>query len=112
MSNPTPLPISQEVAERLRAIRMTRGVIGDDLAKALTELGYPMSRGMLANIENGRFRTVPVDLVVTAMTYFDMNFGAFMRGPLCSGCQDDPPVNFICALCRRTKDQRGKLVKC
>ena len=106
------LPVSEKAADRLRAIRKVRGISVEELANQLTAFGYTATRATLTNIENGRYRAVPIDLIVAAMKYFNMNFSAFMQGPLCSGCKDDPPQNFICQLCNRFKDHDGKLVRC
>lgn len=107
----TPL-ISKEAAARIRAFRKTRRLTGDQLAHGLTKMGYPITRSVLANFENGRFKTVPLDLVVAAMRYFGVSFTAFMQGPLCNGCDDAPPQQFICKTCNRTTNQRGELVSC
>lgn len=110
LTNPT--QHSRRAAVRLRQFRKTRRITAEQLAAGFTELGYPVSRSVLANYENGRFRTVPLDLVVTAMRYFDVSFTHFMTGPLCNGCDDKPPLNFMCRICKRTTNERGELVVC
>lgn len=103
---------SELAAKRIRAFRKTRHITTEQLAAALTKNGYPTTRSVLANIENGRFRTVPIDLVVAAMRFFEVSLGGFMNGPLCNDCNDKPPSQFICKTCRRTTDARGELVAC
>lgn len=93
--------VSQRAARRIRAIRKTRRITGEALAAKLTQAGYPITRSALANFENGRFRTVPLDLVVAAMRVFDVTFNGFMAGPLCNTCVDKPPVGFVCGTCHR-----------
>jgi transcriptional regulator with XRE-family HTH domain len=100
------------VAQRLRALRTTRRISGDELARGLSEQGYQITRSVLANIENGRFRTIPIDLFAVLLDYFDVSYYAFFSGPLCNGCNDDPPKSYICKVCGRTRDQAGELVKC
>jgi transcriptional regulator with XRE-family HTH domain len=107
-----PLHYSGLVANRVRALRTTRRISGDRFAQDITDRGYPLTRSMLANIENGRFRTVPVDFFIASMQYFDLKYEDFFFGPLCSACQDDPPQQFVCKTCRRTRDPDGELVKC
>lgn len=109
---PSPLPLSEKAAERIRAFRTTRRISAEKLAQELTAGGYAISRGALANIENKRFKTVPVDLLARLMWYFDVSYGGFFGGPLCNGCRDDPPKAYICKVCGRTRGDNGELVKC
>lgn len=108
----SPLPLSSEVASRVRAFRTTRRISGDELVKGLDELGYKITRSVLANIENGRFKTIPIDLFAMLLEYFDVSYYSFFSGPLCNGCSDDPPKAYICKVCGRTRDATGDLVKC
>jgi transcriptional regulator with XRE-family HTH domain len=107
-----PLPLSSEVADRIRAFRTTRRISGEELADGLTGLGYKISRSVLGNIETKRFKTIPVDLLAVVLEYFDVSWYAFFAGPLCNGCNDDPPKTYICKVCGRTRDPDGELVKC
>lgn len=109
---PTPLRLSGEVAERIRAFRTTRRLSTEVLAQELTENGYAISRGVLANIENKRFKTVSVDLLAVVMDYFGVSYWEFFAGPLCDGCSDNPPKAYICKTCGRTRDEDGELVRC
>jgi transcriptional regulator with XRE-family HTH domain len=104
--------VSERAAERIRAFRKTRRITGDQLALGLTRNGYPITRSVLANYENGRFKTVPLDMVVAAMRYFHVSFSDFMTGPLCGSCNDKPPAQYICKTCNRTTNQLGELVSC
>lgn len=104
--------VSERAAIRIRAFRKTRRITGEMLAAKLTKAGYPITRSALANYENGRFRTVPLDLAVAAMKVFEVGFSAFMNGPLCGTCEDKPPFGFICQTCHRTTDARGEVVVC
>lgn len=104
--------VSERAAERIRAFRKTRRITGDQCAHGLTKHGYPITRSVLANYENGRFKTVPLDMVVAAMRYFQVSFSGFMTGPLCNSCEDNPPQQYICKTCNRTTNQAGELVSC
>jgi transcriptional regulator with XRE-family HTH domain len=107
-----PYEVSERAAIRIRAFRKTRRISAELLAEKLTKAGYPITRSALANFENGRFRTVPLDLVVAAMKVFEVGFGTFMQGPLCGTCADKPPLGFGCQTCKRTMTERGELVAC
>lgn len=108
-----PFETSREVATRLRAFRTTRGLTGEQMAELLTNHGYPITRSVLANIENMRFRTLPVDLMFAAVRALDLQgTGHFFVGHLCNGCSDNPPVAYICKVCSRTRNADGELVRC
>lgn len=97
--------ISLRAAERMRAFRKARRITGETFASQLTRAGYPISRTVLTNFETGRFKHVPVDLVVAAMKVLGVGFHQFMVGPLCGTCNDKPPTGFICQTCLRTEDK-------
>lgn len=97
--------VSLRAAERIRAFRKARRITGDSFAAQLTRAGYPISRSVLTNFETGRFRHVPVDLVVAAMKVLGVGFHGFMVGPLCGTCDDEPPQGFICQTCLRSVDK-------
>lgn len=107
----TPLDVSEQVIERLRLIRKTCCITGEQLAKGLTEHGYPITRSVISNMENGRFKTVPIDLVMAAMSFLQRDFATLLYGPLCTNCGDDPPSLYVCRICGRTRE-KGQLVKC
>jgi transcriptional regulator with XRE-family HTH domain len=104
--------ISNRASKRIRAFRKTRRITGEALASELTQAGYPITRSVLANVENGRFKTVSVDLVVAAMRVYGVTFNDFMSGPLCGTCDDAPPSGFVCQTCLRTTNTRGEVVAC
>lgn len=99
--------ISLRAAERMRAFRKTRRITGESFAAQLTRAGYPVSRSVLTNFETGRFKHVPVDLIVAAMKVLGVSFHQFMVGPLCGTCKDQPPTGFICQTCLRTDEEPG-----
>lgn len=107
-----PLTLSAETVRRIREFRKTRRISGEQLAEGLTKQGFPMTRSVLSNYENGRFRTVPVDFLDAAMRFFGVSYNHFFHGPLCSSCDDDPPVQYICKVCQRTRNSDGELTRC
>lgn len=94
--------MSLRAAARLRDFRKTRRITGESFAAQLTRAGYPISRSVLTNFETGRFRHVPVDLIVAAMKVLGVGFHSFMVGPLCGTCNDEPPPGFQCQTCLRS----------
>lgn len=107
-----PLPFSNRTAIRIRNIRKVRRITAEQLANGLTKNGYPVTRSILANYENARFKTLPVDLVAAAMRFYGVTFDRLLNGPLCNGCDDAPPQTFICKVCLRTTDANGNLIQC
>lgn len=101
---------SHHVAERLRDFRKVRRITGDQFARGLTINGYPMTRPNWSAIENGRTKSVPLDLVVAAARFLKVPLGQLFDGPLCGTCNDDPPVRFICRTCLRTRNSGGELI--
>lgn len=108
----TPLPASAQAAARIRAFRTVRRISGTKFANGVTAQGYHLSRSVLANIENGRFKSISLDLLLVVMDYLDVTWYGFFEGPLCNGCHDDPPKTYICKVCGRSRDNAGELVKC
>lgn len=108
----SPLPESARVATRIRAFRTTRRISGEEFANGVTEQGYKLTRSVLANIENGRFKSISIDMLLIVMEYLNVSWYAFFHGPLCDGCNDEPPSQFICKVCGRSRDSAGELVKC
>jgi transcriptional regulator with XRE-family HTH domain len=107
----TPLDVSEQFIERLRDIRKTCCITGEQLAKGLTEHGHPITRSVISNMENGRFKTVSIDLVMAAMSFLQRDLPTLLYGPLCTNCNDNPPQLFACRICNRYWE-KGKLVRC
>lgn len=107
-----PLPASKIVAQRLHAFRTTRRMTVEQMAEHITKAGYPITRSVLSNVENFRFKTLPVDFLVAARLALGLDHYDFHFGPLCDACMDNPPKHFICTVCGRTKNADGELVRC
>jgi transcriptional regulator with XRE-family HTH domain len=55
-----PMAIAQTIATEVRRHRKRLGMSAQDLADTCAELGYPIARQVLANLENGRREAVTV----------------------------------------------------
>jgi hypothetical protein len=109
---------SELAAKRVRELRLTRHLTLVEAANEITDCGYPISMGTLHYIETGQRKSLPFDFVVAAAAFFTPGYGApnipaFLYGPLCSDCQDQPPSKFICRTCRRSWNDEGtELIPC
>lgn len=93
-------PVSAEVIAKLRALRKIQKVSAQKLADAVTELGFPITRTMLANWEGGRRTTVPVDFLVLAAKALGTTAVAILTEPVrCPSCKGEPPAGFTCNTC-------------
>ncbi|MEV0220808.1 hypothetical protein [Streptomyces sp. NPDC050704] len=93
-------PISTEVIAKLRALRQIHKVSAQKLADAVTDLGFPVSRAMLANWEGGRKGTIPVDFLVLAAKALGTTAEAILNEPVfCPTCRGDAPAGFTCNTC-------------
>ena len=93
-------PISAEVIGKLRALRKIQKVSAQTLADRMTELGYPIQRTVIANLENGRRLEVSIDHVVVAAQTLGTTVMALLEEPVvCPQCKGEPPAGFICASC-------------
>ena len=66
-------PIAAIVAGRVRELRDRRGWSGTELAERMAEAGMPQfDRGILANFESGRRRSISVDEVLVLALVLDV----------------------------------------
>jgi transcriptional regulator with XRE-family HTH domain len=66
-------PIAAVVARRVREVRSRRGWSAQELADRLREAGFPeLDRGIIANLESGRRRSVSIDEVLALALVLDM----------------------------------------
>jgi len=92
--------ISREVVSKLRALRQIQKVSAQKLADDVTLLGFPVTRTMLANWENGRKNTIPVDFLVLASQALGTTAAAILNEPVaCPQCKGEPPAGFTCNTC-------------
>ena len=93
-------PISAEIIAKLRALRKIRKISAQQLSDRMTELGYPVARTVIANLENGRRVEVSIDHVVIAAQALDTTVMALLNEPVvCPQCKGEPPAGFACLTC-------------
>lgn len=93
-------PISRHVIDRIRQARQTRGMSVQQLADAITERGYPITRGSLADMETTRIVAVPVDVVILAAQILAVPVARLLPAPLdCRTCKGKPPAGYTCNRC-------------
>lgn len=92
--------VSASVSARIYRARKERGLTAQALADRITELGFPISRVVIAKIENGIRETVPVDVVYHAARVLQVPILSLLSdGPWCERCRDSPPAGFACKAC-------------
>lgn len=92
--------ISAEVIAKLRELRQIQKVSAQMLAERMTELGYPVPRVVISNLENGRRAEVSIDHVVYAARALGTTVTALLEEPVaCPQCKGEPPVGFTCNTC-------------
>lgn len=93
-------PVSAEVIAKLRMLRKIQKVSAQMLADRMTELGYPIQRTVIANLENGRRSEVSIDHVVVAARALGTTVVALLEEPVvCPQCKGAPPAGFTCNTC-------------
>jgi len=94
-------PISSDVIAKLRTLRKIRKVSAQQLSDLMAELGYPVARTVIANLENGRRAEVSIDHVVIAAQALGVRVETLLGAePIrCPHCNDVPPVGFTCNTC-------------
>ncbi|WP_424862135.1 helix-turn-helix domain-containing protein [Streptomyces sp. MMS24-I29] len=93
------MKISADIIARIRAYRVGRRMSAQQLADAITAAGFPITRGVIANQENGRVETIPVDQVVAAAQVFGLHAVELFHGDPCAACAGLPPEGFTCNTC-------------
>lgn len=93
------LPISSAIAERVRAIRMDKGVSALELSTRMTNLGYPTSRVSVAQTETGYRKEISADWIWAAAQALGVSLKLLYQGPDCQVCSDAPPPGFSCNYC-------------
>jgi transcriptional regulator with XRE-family HTH domain len=92
--------ISREVIAKLRTLRQLQKMSAQKLADEVTTLGFPISRSVIANWENGKRQTIPVDFLVVAAKALGTTGEAILNEPvLCPHCKGEPPSGFVCKTC-------------
>jgi transcriptional regulator with XRE-family HTH domain len=96
-------PISAKVIAKLRALRKIQKVSAQQLSDRMTDLGYPVARTVIANLENGRRVEISIDHVVVAAEALGTTVLALLNDPVvCPQCKSEPPAGFTCNTCGQT----------
>lgn len=97
--------ISSDVIAKLRALRKIQKVSAQQLSDRMTELGHPVARTVIANLENGRRSQVSIDHVVIAAQALGTTVDALLTEPVCCpSCKGEPPPGFTCNICGQGSD--------
>ncbi|MEU1071842.1 MULTISPECIES: helix-turn-helix domain-containing protein [unclassified Streptomyces] len=86
----------------IRELRQGQGLSAQNLADQISEAGYPIQRGALANIESGRRKEIPIDFLVATVQALKVDLTGFlvMCGlVICPSCKGRPPEGFTCNSC-------------
>jgi transcriptional regulator with XRE-family HTH domain len=102
-SNGEATPLTSAVITRMRELRHRRGWSAQEMSNRMSTAGAPITRGMIANLENGRRADVTVDELAGAARIFGVHAAwlLFGSGASCSACEDAPPKGFSCNYCGR-----------
>lgn len=93
-------PISTEIVAKLRELRRTQKVSAQRLSDRMAELGYPVARTVIANLESGRRAEVSIDHVVIAAKALGVTVTTLLNEPVCCPiCKGAPPSGFTCNTC-------------
>ncbi|MEU3160051.1 helix-turn-helix domain-containing protein [Streptomyces griseoincarnatus] len=93
-------PISAEIIAKLRALRKIQKVSAQQLSNRMAELGYPVARTVIANLESGRRAEISIDHVVVAAQALGTTATALLTEPVaCPTCKGTPLPGFTCNTC-------------
>ncbi|MER7813860.1 helix-turn-helix transcriptional regulator [Streptomyces sp. NPDC096153] len=93
-------PGSARAIATIRALRAIRKLSAQNLAAQITAAGYPISRTVLSNYENGRKDALPLDFVIVAAEVLGTTLSDLMDGVAkCPACSGTPPEGFTCNTC-------------
>lgn len=95
-----PLPLSKDLIDKLRTLRKIHGVSAQELADRMTAQGFRITRGVIANCENGRVQTLSVDHADHAARALGTTLVQLISEPAeCPTCKGKPPTGFTCNTC-------------
>ena len=90
--------VSRRLVGVVRDIRTRRGWSAAELARRVTDAGFPVTREVLTNTET-RSQYVTVDLLVGLAAAFNMKPSELLESDFCRQCGGEPPVGFECTIC-------------
>lgn len=100
----SPKTLNDVISANVRSLRARRGWNQTDLARALTEAGWPMPTILpVSRIEQGT-RRISVDELVALGTVFEVEPWSLTEPPKCDACLGVPPAGFTCNACGASKE--------
>lgn len=100
--------VSAEVIDKIRALRKMQKISAQTLADRISAAGWPVSRAQVANYENQRANTLPLDFVVYAAEALGTTVHALLtEDVVCPGCAGAPPAGFTCNTCGTSTEAGG-----
>lgn len=98
-------PVALIVAHNVRALRNQRRWSAQEVTDRTEELGRPIARSILTNLENMRREDVTVDELAIFAQVFTVDPWSLCQpdGVTCVKCSNDPPPGFQCIVCGRLK---------
>lgn len=105
-------PIAAQVAANVRILRKRHRLSATAVADRTGELGFPVPRSVIANLETGRRDHVSVDELVVLAKVFEIDPVVLLTDlpPACDGCGDKPPAGFTCNACGAGRTLSGQEV--
>lgn len=94
-------PLAQRVARNVKQLRERQRMPLTQLAARLAELGTPIARLGLYDLEKGT-RKVSVDELAALAQLFGVAQPWDLTGDICDTCCNAPPAGFRCVSCDRT----------
>jgi transcriptional regulator with XRE-family HTH domain len=92
--------ITARVAGRIRRLRKSRGIIGEQMVRDLETYGVKWARSTLVNLETGRRDALSVDeLVAFAAALGVEPVDLLSPQSDCAKCGGSPPPGFTCNAC-------------
>lgn len=91
----------QNLAVRMRQIRLSRGWSQTKLADWMRTEGVDLSRTVIREIEAGR-RSIRLNEAIAAAAALGQPLDALLKPVACAACNDTPPPGFACQVCGAT----------
>lgn len=97
--------VSALVARELRRLRRVRGLAQPAMADRMAEIGWPVTRFGVSNVESGHRRSIDLEYLVAASRALDADPAQILTRvgvALCVICDGTPPPGFTCNVCGGT----------
>lgn len=97
--------VSALVAKELYRLRRANGLTQPAMADRMGELGWPLTRSGVANVERGHRRSIDLEYFVAAAKAVNSDPAQILTRvgvALCVICDGTPPPGFTCNVCGGT----------